>query len=74
MARIVTIQQTGKGWKFVQLIGFGMVLVGIIGCMTVSDKIPEPDRVSQVSHDMLLAFGGLAVFIFGRIGGWWSHG
>jgi len=74
MAKPVTTQATGKIWKLIQLIGFGLVLWGVVGCMMINDKMPEPESVQAKTKGALLGVGGVIVFLFGRAGGWWFHG
>ena len=73
MKRPVTIEATGKTWKFVQLIGAGMAIWGTVGCM-MTDTTKPGDASAGMALNILLLIGGIAVFVFGRIGAWWFHG
>lgn len=74
MAKTVTTQATGKKWKLIQLIGTGLIVWGIVGCMLIDDKSEEQVKSKETTTACLLVFGGVTVFLFGRIGAWWFHG
>lgn len=57
-----TIEQTGKGWKAVILIG-GIFL--LIGLPTMAIDVPIGGSMTGL---------GLATYLIGRIGAWWYHG
>ena len=38
--KVVTTQQTGKGWKGLQAVGVMMIIVGMVGCMMDSSPTP----------------------------------
>jgi hypothetical protein len=64
----VLIEQTGKQWKAMQLIGCIMVLVGgllVVGACSGSMETETALRVLII---------GAAVATLGRIGAWWYHG
>jgi hypothetical protein len=61
-SRVVTTQQTGKRYKGAQLIGAGMLIVGIVVGMA-----------NQPLFGGLLGALGLAVYLLARIGAWWNH-
>ena len=63
-AKAVTIEQTGKKWKFLQLFGVIFLLIGIIGIF----------QDGPVAIFTLLSAVGLFSYIFGRFGSWWYHG
>jgi predicted Zn finger-like uncharacterized protein len=65
-----TIEQTGKTWKVVQLVGFLSAAVGF--GVLVSGQSQLPRGVLVVSF--LAGFFGLIAFLVGRIGAWWYHG
>ncbi|MCE5230478.1 hypothetical protein LLG95_12910 [bacterium] len=69
-----TIEATGKGWKFLQLVG---VLLTIGGGVTtcVKMQMPHPPGADATFGLAVLGFAvGLLIFIAGRIGAWWFHG
>lgn len=64
--RATTIEQTGKGYKVVELLaGAGF----IVGCLFAffSDGAPQTGGV-------FLLVGALFIFICARVGAWWAHG
>lgn len=65
-APVITTQQTGKGHKTVQMIGVGIVVLGVVSC--VAAETPNPVA------SMLISGVGAAVYLAGSISAWWSHG
>jgi uncharacterized membrane protein YvbJ len=59
---VTTIEQTGKKWKKLSLIGAALVVGGII----VTTIVPPLGAL------MLLA--GIAVLVYTSFGKWWHHG
>ncbi len=68
---IQTIEQTGKLWKFIQLVGVLGVLVGtgMIFVMLLDGCSPAVGAWGTVA--VLL---GLPIWAIGRVGAWWFHG
>lgn len=64
------IEQTGKGWKKVQLWGalafFGGVVMAVV---SASSSSPGP-----IALFAFVAIGGVVTMIVGRVGAWWHHG
>jgi hypothetical protein len=61
--QVQTIEQTGKEWKAIQVIGGFGVVVGVICVMAEAAEI-----------GLALAVAGFLMFICGRLGAWWCHG
>lgn len=59
----MTIQATSKQYKSMQLLGVLLVLVGVVAGIAEAP-------VFGVTTGVL----GLALYIGGRIGGWWANG
>jgi hypothetical protein len=59
------------------LAGAILILLSIGTCLVIppdiSPSISTGDRVMSAISTMLLVAGG-ALFVVGRIGGWWHHG
>jgi hypothetical protein len=69
------IEQTGKLWKVVQVLG---AITAVVGTVIVSSAMASggengADRSSAIGGAGVLATG-LVVFLCGRIGAWWHHG
>jgi len=60
--KVQTIESTGKGWKALQILS---VLLIIVGFFTL---------FGSVSYGFGMMFSGFLIFLFSRIGAWWSHG
>jgi len=63
-----TVEGTGKIWKALQLAGVVITLIGIVACMAAMQTSGSDPVVSSI-----VGFGGLGLYIFGRIGAWWYH-
>ena len=66
-----TIEQTGKRWKAVQLVG-GLVMVLGVGMCSLMPR--GGDYEAQMTAGVGLLAIGLVVLIAGRLGAWWYHG
>jgi len=68
--RIVqTIEKTGKGWKFVQLVGGLIVGIGVVfGYLEWREGI-FPSEGFFIYPGM-----GVVLYLSSRIGVWWYHG
>lgn len=71
MARPVTIEQTGKRHKTIQLIGVLLIVIGMVSCMAGVRGDSEP-TAAIVGAGMAIV--GLVLWFAGRIGAWWGHG
>lgn len=70
----VTIQATGKLWKAIAALGALTLIGGIIwGCTGLQLREPGADVVKIIVSPLLLSFGGLIVYMVGRVGAWWMH-
>lgn len=65
---VQTIEQTGKFWKALQLVG-ALLFLGTCGSRCVVDR-SVPDDGPWVYW----LLGGAALYIFAKVGGWWKHG
>ena len=63
-----TVELTGKEWKAGQLLGCGLMVLGMVGCITSCSG----EHVS--TWGIIAFFAGLVVLIVAQIGGWWHHG
>jgi len=71
----VTIQQTAKRWKKIQLWGAALTLIGLILGMIglgLSSPLTGPPVVALLG--LLTLSAGLVIFITARVCGWWYHG
>lgn len=66
----VTIQQTSKQWKGMQLIAGLACCVGMVTTCSGSAS----DSGGAVIFGMVLLVGGFIAFIVARAGAWWSTG
>jgi hypothetical protein len=67
------VEQTGKKWKAIQLLGALGAIAGTI--VTFRGLAPNDDGgQSAPTAGFLILVAGLLVFLFGRLGGWWYHG
>ena len=64
---VQTVELTGKTWKMRQIVG--AVLLGI-GIVLLFGSGSDGGRVIGI----FMAFGGICVYIFSRVGAWWQHG
>jgi DNA-directed RNA polymerase subunit RPC12/RpoP len=64
---VQTIEQTGKEWKAIQLLGaLGMIVGTVGGCNAIGSE--------NAGGWFTLAFIGFVVLLSGRMGAWWHHG
>ncbi len=59
---VTTIEATGKSWKFVQLAGVILIVIGLVAVF------------SEVVAGLPLGVVGVVLYIVGRMGAWWQHG
>ena len=52
--KVVTTQQTGKGWKGLQAVGVMMIIVGMVGCMMDSSADTDPGTSMGITGAGLL--------------------
>jgi len=68
------IEQTGKGWKRMQVVGCLTTVIGIsVGAAIASTG----STAGQIIGSLVLGFGlvgGIGTFFAARIGAWWHHG
>lgn len=64
-----TIQETGKEWKGLQLIGGIMAIFGVPIAMLGGLVVPA---LSYASLTVMLA--GMGMFTYARMMAWWHHG
>jgi hypothetical protein len=72
--KVQTVEATGKSWKGAQLIGGAMMALGLVSCFGVFGDASESDKKEFARNGWLFFFGGGAVWLWGRVGGWWHHG
>ena len=68
---IVTIQETSKKWKKLQLLGMIGVPVCFIGLMLTAGA--EQPSGGAVAFWTLGVLASLCAYIYGRFGAWWHH-
>jgi len=59
---VTTIEATGKSWKFVQVVGVILIVVGLVALF------------SEVVAGLPLGVVGVVLYVVGRMGAWWQHG
>ncbi len=64
--QVVTVEQTGKKWKLLQLIAALMLIFGVFGVIANAGN-SEPTLAAPVT------IGGFALLIAARFGAWWHH-
>lgn len=69
MAKVQTIQATGKNWKAMKACGFIALAIGVVALL---------GGMANQSADLAssgLALSGLGLFSYlcGKIGAWWNH-
>jgi uncharacterized membrane protein YvbJ len=69
--RVVTIQETSKRWKKLQLLGMIGVPVCFIGIMS-SAGADQPSEGAAVFW-VLGLLASIGAYIYGRFGAWWHH-
>ena len=72
--RVQTVEQTGKLWKFLMLLAMIACMVGITLLVIGFNDETHPTPNRMIGFGMLSMVGGLAGFMFARIGSWWFHG
>lgn len=63
IGKIYKIEKTAKKWKFLQLIGFILLIIGLINTLKNNNELA-----------IIFAVFGLLIIIFGRLLAWWFHG
>ena len=67
---VQTVELTGKRWKGIQLAGAVVLVIGAITC-GIGGAGGSTGAVDAATWMFML---GIALFLIGRIGGWWKHG
>lgn len=62
--QVVTTQQTGKRYKFGQVVGVIFVCLGVVSCLD--------GKTDAATIPLLLI--GLATYLISVIAAWWNHG
>ena len=70
-AKPVTIEQTSKKYKKLQL---WAVLAIVVGFITMFAGSANGGGASAMGYGMLFLFGGIALYIYSRVGAWWNNG
>lgn len=65
--QVQTIEQTGKAYKAQQAMGVVAILVGAV-MMAAGDSGSGTTMLGAI-----VAFIGMILCIFGRVGAWWNH-
>lgn len=60
---LITIQQTSKPYKAVQLLGGVLMLGGMVACSAGAD-----------AGSYYLWMGGISCYVFAKAGAWWRNG
>ena len=68
--RVQAIEKTGKKWKACILLGYLLMLAGLIGVWLSFLKQSEKTLIGCGAIWAL----GLGLYIYGRVGAWWYHG
>ena len=71
-SRPQVVEQTGKGWKAVQLVGALPAIGGVVAMLVGMDG--GASQSGLTAFGLLAALVGPLVFAFGRAGAWWFHG
>lgn len=72
--KATVIEQTGKGWKAVQLVG-SLLIVGAASVAIACFTVTTPDKSGGLMLGSLLTLvAGLPLYAIGRVGAWWFHG
>lgn len=74
-----TIEATGKGWKSLQFVGVLVTVVGgswwAVSCQSIEKPTAEGFAESRAMLAPCLTLaGGVALYLFARLGAWWDHG
>ncbi|MGK0259430.1 MAG: hypothetical protein ACI96M_002872 [Candidatus Azotimanducaceae bacterium] len=74
--RVQTVEQTGKGYKALMVIGVLFILLGGIamGVAASAGQSGNPDSEGAGGIGMALIVLGIMLNIFARVGAWWNHG
>lgn len=59
---VVTIEQTSKEWKLLQLLSIFIIIAALISVHWIGPK------------GFLLCLFGIFIYIIGRLGAWWNNG
>lgn len=63
---VVTIEKTGKVWKFAMILSACAIGWGIYAVNQTSDEAR--------GFGVLAIVAGSLLFVFARVGAWWCHG
>ena len=77
MRGATTIEQTGKKWKTVQVVGWifaGLAILLLFVGMILRDRDNETAAGIVLGSGCLLFTVGALVDFVGRVGAWWYHG
>ena len=74
--RVQTVEQTGKGYKALMVIGVLFILIGCIamGVAASAGESGNPNADGAGGIGLALVILGFILSLFARIGAWWNHG
>jgi hypothetical protein len=64
--RVVTVEQTGKKYKAMVLVGGAMILAGGVSC-----SLQQGEITGALAGGLFLL--GIIIFVGARMGAWWDH-
>lgn len=70
--RPTVVEQTGKGWKALQLFGALAVVAAVPACVACTETGGTETVGLGVGTALFVV--GFGCFVAGRIGAWWYHG
>lgn len=61
--KVLTVEQTSKPYKVIQLVGVLMICAGVVAC-----------TAREIEASSWLCILGVVAYIGGRMGAWWNNG
>ena len=66
------IEQTGKKWKGMQILGMLLIVFSIFPCVASASGGGEPG--AGMTLGILCMLAGFILYLGARMGAWWNHG
>lgn len=72
---VQTIEDTGKRWKLMRVVGTLAFLGGFVVLLIVAGSGSEGGEPSNASIVLAIStvFGGMVLYLWARVGKWWHH-
>jgi uncharacterized membrane protein HdeD (DUF308 family) len=67
-----TVEQTGKKWKKLRVLGTLLLIAGVVTLITAFAG--QDPSIGAFAAGAIMSLVSFVVLIYARIGAWWHHG